>query len=125
MQEIQREALLKTLEELKYKGFNYLKYITAADFPDKLEVVYIISDIERGADEVITVPIKKSENTEPSIHTVIELFPAADWYEREVSEMFGIKIEGRKAPRLLLEEWNGKGYPLLKSFEWGKDYEKR
>ena len=40
MQEIQKEALLKTLEELKSKGYRYLKYITAVDAPDHMEVVY-------------------------------------------------------------------------------------
>ena len=126
MQEIQKEALLKTLEEQKHKGLSYLKYITAIDFQDRLEVVYLLSNLGSGDNETIKVIIKKSEEEGvPSIHTATGIFPAADWYEREVSEMFGIKIIGRSTRRLLLEEWNGKGYPLLKSFEWGKDYEKR
>ena len=125
MQEIQKEALLKTLEELKSKGYGYLKYITAVDAPDHMEVVYLLADIESNADEIVKVSIKKSGSEMPSVESAMHLFPAADWYEREISEMFGIKIEGRKTRRLLLEEWNGDGFPLLKSFEWGKEYHKR
>ena len=125
MQEIQKEALLRTLEELKSKGYGYLKYITAVDTPDHLEAVYILENIESNSEEVVKAMIKKSEGVQPSIASVMALFPAADWYEREMSEMFGIKIEGRKTRRLLLEEWNGDGFPLLKSFEWGKEYSKK
>jgi NADH:ubiquinone oxidoreductase subunit C len=36
--------------------------------------------------------------------------------------MFGIEIRGRDAKRLLLEKWDGKEFPLRKSFRWNADY---
>ena len=50
---------------------------------------------------------------------MIGVYKAADWHERELSEMFGIEIKGRKVKRLLLEKWNGVDAPLRKSFAWG------
>ena len=50
---------------------------------------------------------------------MVGVYKAADWYEREMSEMFGIKIKGRRVKRLLLEKWNGSDFPLRKSFVWG------
>jgi len=119
--EIQKEALLTTLEDMKKEGFNYLKGITAVDYKDHLEVVYILYNTEQKKQEILGVNLKDDE----SIHTVIMLYKSADWLERELSEMFGIKIIGRDAPRLLLEKWNGTEAPLRKSFAWGNEDYKR
>jgi len=114
--EIRSEALVKTLEEMKTKGYDYLKKITAVDYNDHLEVVYIMYSMSERKNEVVKV---KLSTVNPKIDTVMSLFKAADWYERELSEMFGIKINGRKTRRLLLEKWNGSEAPLRKSFAWG------
>ncbi|MEM3884075.1 MAG: NADH-quinone oxidoreductase subunit C [Methanothrix sp.] len=119
--EIQKEALLTTLEDMKKEGFDYLKGITAVDYKDHLEVVYILYNTEQKKQEILGVNLKGDE----SIHTVIMLYKSADWLERELSEMFGIKIIGRDAPRLLLEKWNGTEAPLRKSFAWGNEDYKR
>ncbi|MGC8496112.1 MAG: NADH-quinone oxidoreductase subunit C [Candidatus Micrarchaeia archaeon] len=110
------------MKDLKEKGYDYLKKITAVDYVDHVDVVYILYNIDSKKDELVIVRLKP-EN--PSLPTVLELFKAADWYERELSEMFGINIEGRSVKKLLLEEWNGAEAPLRKSFVWAKDYKKR
>ncbi len=120
MQEIQKEALVQTLENMK-KRYDYLKNITAVDYPDGLEVVYVLYSTVSKEQELVKV---KLPHENPNIESVIGVYPAADWHERELFEMFGIKILGRKVGRLLLEKWNGVDPPLLKSFEWGKDYRK-
>jgi NADH-quinone oxidoreductase subunit C len=107
---------------MKAKGFDYLKKITAVDYVTYLEVVYILYNMSKKEEEIVTVRLDDVIN--PEIDTVMGVYMAADWYERELSEMFGIKINGREAKRLLLEEWNGVDPPLRKSFEWGKDYKK-
>ncbi|MCL4372222.1 NADH-quinone oxidoreductase subunit C [Candidatus Marsarchaeota archaeon] len=119
--EIQKEALLTTLEEMKKKGFDYLKGITAVDYTDRLEVIYILYNLKTHEQELITV---KLDPKNPSIHSVIMLYMSANWLERELSEMFGIQIISRNVKRLLLEKWNGAEAPLRKSFVWGKDYKR-
>ncbi len=106
---------------MKANGFDYLKKITAVDYIQYLEVIYIIYNLSARKEEIVKVRLDAQD---PGIDTVIHVFKAADWYERELSEMFGIKIIGRDAPRLLLGEWNGIDPPLRKSFAWGKDYRK-
>lgn len=122
MLEIRSEALAKTLEELKSEGYNYLKKITAVDYGTHLEVLYILYNTLTHAHEIVNVSLPSDS---PSINTITGLYGAADWYERELSEMFGINIKGRKAKRLLLEEWNGSDAPLRKSFMWGKENYKK
>ena len=106
---------------MKEKGYNYLKKITAVDYTTHLEAVYIIYNLKTKDEQTITVKI---ENEDASLPSVIKIYPAADWYERELQEMFDIKIRGRKMRRLLIEKWNGADAPLRKSFEWGKEYKK-
>ncbi|MGI0100698.1 MAG: NADH-quinone oxidoreductase subunit C [Candidatus Micrarchaeaceae archaeon] len=101
---------------MKTKGYDYLKKITAVDYSDHLEVVYILYSMSEKKLEIVTV---KLPSTNPAINTVMHIYKAADWYERELSEMFGIRINGRKTKRLLLENWNGSDAPLRKSFVWG------
>lgn len=114
--EIQREALVGTLEGMKIQGYNYLKKISAIDFGDHLEVFYVLYSTTSRAEEIVTV---KLPLTSPRINSVISVYKAADWYEREMCEMFGIRMIGRRAPRLLLEKWNGRDAPLRKGFAWG------
>ncbi len=109
---------MRTLEGLKSKGFDYLKKITAVDLGDHLEVLYMVYDTGARLDEVVMVKVPAVRAEVP---TVLKLYKAADWYERELSEMFGIEITGRGAKRLLLEEWDGTEAPLRKSFRWGMD----
>lgn len=116
---IKSEQLLETLEQKKREGYTYLVKITAVDYKERLEAIYFVRNFETNKEEDIRMdlPIKKS-----SLPSVMHLFSAADWYERELSEMFDIKITGRKAGRLLLEKWDGQEGPLRKSFVWGKPY---
>jgi NADH-quinone oxidoreductase subunit C/D len=74
-------------------------------------VVYHLLSIERNAD----VRVKTSLAGEtPSIRTITDLWPAANWYERELWDMFGIGVEGHpNLRRILMPPW-WKGHPLRK-----------
>ncbi len=117
----ERQMLLKRLEELKGGGSDYLVKITAVDYIKYVEVVYILRDMEKNDDTLLEVDLDPSDLW---VESAVHIYPAADWYEREMAEMFGIAIRGRKAGRLLLEKWDGKGYPLRKSFAWNAPYER-
>ncbi len=117
---ISREELRDTLGSKMKEGYSYLTYITAVDYVDHVQVLYFIEDLENSNSETIAVDLPADDL---NIHSVIGLFHAADWYERELSEMFGINIYGRDCERLLLREWDGKVAPLRKSFVWNTNYE--
>ena len=115
--ETQSEALVKTLEGLKSSGFDYLKNITAVDRGDHLDVLYFIYGTASRQDELLMVKLP-SEGAE--LPTVTKLYPAADWYECELSEMFGIRLVGMGVRRLLLEECEGADAPMRKRSSWGR-----
>ncbi|MCL5008542.1 MAG: NADH-quinone oxidoreductase subunit C [Candidatus Marsarchaeota archaeon] len=116
---VEREELGRNIERAKSSGYDYLIKITAVDYIDNVTVIYFFRNLAEGKDATFEVELQPSDLW---LVTIEPLFPAADWYERELQEMFGVIIRGRKAERLLLEKWDGKAYPLRKSFEWGKEY---
>ncbi|MGC8699525.1 MAG: NADH-quinone oxidoreductase subunit C [Candidatus Micrarchaeia archaeon] len=115
---IEREDLLDKLREARKEGFDYLVKITAVDYVDHLEVIYFLRNMSNKKEENIRVEIKNGD----ALPSIVEIYKAADFYERELSEMFGIEILGRKVNRLLLEKWDGIDAPLRKSFVWGSTY---
>ena len=79
----------------------------AADF----SVVYHLVSLERNQDVRVKVAL---HGEHPSIRTITDLWPNANWYEREVWDMFGITVEGHPhLTRILLPPW-WEGHPLRK-----------
>ncbi len=113
---IDRANLASAIEEGMAQGFDYLVKITAVDNIASLQVLYFVRNIAQNKDELLEVDIPYSDAWVP---TVTKYYAAADWYEREMAEMFGVDIRGRHVRRLLLEKWDGVEAPLRKSFGWG------
>lgn len=93
--------------------FNYLVDETAVHFPQKelpMELVWILYSFKRN--ERIRVKASFAEGAEVS--TVTDLWPTANWLEREIFDMFGIRFAGHPDLRRILmpPDWNG--HPLRK-----------
>jgi NADH:ubiquinone oxidoreductase subunit C len=116
---VDRDALLGTISKMKSEGWEFLVKITAVDYKDHVDVLYIIRDLAKSKDEILEVTLQPTDLWLP---TIFNIHQSADWYERELSEMFGVEIKGRLVPRLFLEKWDGIDPPLRKSFVWDSTY---
>ena len=116
---IERDVLPATVSKMKSDGYDYLVKITAVDYADHVDVIYILRNLKEPKDIVLEVTLQPADLAVP---TIMNIHLSADWYEREMSEMFGIKVSGREAKRLLLEKWDGADAPLRKSFKWDAPY---
>ncbi len=115
--EIKREDLKKFVEILNKKpelSFEYLKCITAVDYIDYLEMVYLFYSFKNQWSINVKV---KLDALNPQVDSIYEIYRAADWYEREMAEMFGINIIGHPNLKPLLLSGDEGFYPLRKSFE--------
>ena len=95
--------------------FNQLIDITAVDYPDRLprfEVVYMLLSMSNNAR--ITVKLRVNDGEE--IPSIIDVFKAANWMEREVWDMYGLKFANHPDLRRLLTDYEFEGHPLRKDF---------
>jgi NADH-quinone oxidoreductase subunit C len=104
-------AFLKDTPDL---DFDYLNYVTAVDYYDHFEVVYMLSSLEHNHSLVIKTRCYDRES--PSLPSVVHLWQGADFQEREIYDLMGIKFEGHpNMKRIFL--WDGfPGHPLRKDF---------
>src|SRR6478672_10690806 len=105
-------ALARALRE--QLEFDFLSELTAVDFWPKeprFEVVYVVVSIARRLRLRMKVRLPADD---PHVRTVSEVWPAADWLEREVWDLFGIAFDGHPDPRRLLMPEDWQGFPLRK-----------
>jgi NADH-quinone oxidoreductase subunit C len=109
-------AVARALREHPALRFDFLAELTAIDFwprEPRFEVVYLLVSIERRARLRMKVRLGGDQ---ARLATVTGLWPAANWLEREVWDLFGIEFDGHPDPRRLLmpDDWNG--HPLRKDY---------
>lgn len=95
--------------------FSSLVDITAVDHPeraDRFDVVYHFLSMYTNARIRLKVAVGEDEMV-PSIH---EIHPSANWFEREVFDMFGILFSGHPDLRRILTDYGFRGHPLRKDF---------
>ena len=111
-----RESIVPVAMFLKTElHFTLLADLTAADYPKKekrFEVIYQLYSFSRNERLRLKVPVGEQE----SIESVVPVWSGADWMEREVFDMFGIRFEHHpNLKRILLpDEWEG--HPLRKDY---------
>ena len=106
-------AFLKNTESLK---FDYLNYITAVDYYSYFEVIYQFTSLEHNHSLVLKTRCHDREN--PVVPSIVGLWQGADFQEREVYDLMGIRFEGHPNLKRILT-WDGfPGHPLRK--DWNR-----
>ena len=118
---VRRDSLREVcgwLKDSPGEKYDFLVDVTAVEYRDPerpLEVVYQLRSLERGAELRLKVELPQTGPLE--IDSVVPLWNAADWLEREVFDMFGIRFLGHPdLRRILMWETYSEGHPLRKSF---------
>jgi NADH-quinone oxidoreductase subunit C len=105
-------TFLKTNSETK---FRQLIDITAVDYPEKTQrfkMVYLFLSHEFNQRVILSFFLNENE----PVSSLIKIFPAANWMEREVFDMYGIKFKNHPDLRRILTDYNFEGFPLRKDF---------
>lgn len=102
------------------EGFEMLVDLTAVDFwPEetpRFHLVYQLRSISRNLIISLQVPLNGNEPVAPSLTGV---YPNADWYEREIWDLFGIHFAGHPDLRRILMPHDWAGHPLRKDYPLG------
>ncbi len=102
----------RVAKEMKRKQFN-LETVTAVDFIDSFEIVYLYFNYYQDNIRVI-VRIRVPKNEPP--FTISAVYPEAIWLEREVYDFFGIRFKEHPDLRRILNPDDAVYFPLLKNF---------
>ena len=107
--------LLEDLKTLNNLNFNMLLDITAVDYPQRakrFEIIYNLLSLKNH----LRIRIKIFVNDNEIIPSISKLFKSANWYEREVWDMYGISFKGNNDLRRILTDYGFEGHPLRKDF---------
>jgi NADH-quinone oxidoreductase subunit C len=104
-------SLLKTAPDL---DFDYLTAITAVDYYDYFEVVYQLTSIKHNHSLVVKTRCYGRDN--PTLPSVVSLWRGADFQEREIYDLMGIRFDGHPNMKPIIL-WEGfQGHPLRKDY---------
>jgi len=116
--QIDKESLLDVIIFLKkndYTKFRQLIDITAVDYigsENRFKMIYLLLSHEYNLRINITFNINENE----VVNSLTKIFPSANWMEREVFDMYGIKFNDHPDLRRILTDYGFSGYPLRKDF---------
>jgi NADH-quinone oxidoreductase subunit C len=116
--EINEEDLIDVVQFLKSNEkckFRQLIDIAGVDYPDqekRFRLVYLFLSHENNNRIKISINFESNQ----IINSLTKIFPSANWMEREVFDMYGIKFKNHPDLRRILTDYGFKGHPLRKDF---------
>lgn len=111
------EEFLPLMNDLRSKpeyGFDYLFCMTCVDWKDHFVTVYHL--LSREHRHVLVVKAKITDRNDPKVHTVCHIWRTAEFHEREVFDLFGVKFTNHPDLRRLFLEEGWPGWPLRKDY---------
>lgn len=109
------ESVLRFLRDNTSTKFLSFVDLCGADYPareERFEVVYHLLSPQHNT----RIRVKLSTTEDDPVPSVVSIFPAADWCEREAYDLYGILFSGHPDLRRLLTDYGFEGHPLRKDF---------
>ena len=113
---VRRDDSLAVLQHLRdIESFSSFVDVCGADYPERaerFEVVYHLLSMSKN----VRIRVKLSTDEDTPVASACALWPAADWFEREAFDMYGILFSGHPDLRRILTDYGFHGHPLRKDF---------
>jgi NADH:ubiquinone oxidoreductase subunit C len=113
---VERARIVDACRRLHEGGFEHLTLITAIDWKRSWEIVYHITKYGRKGVVTLRVTLPRQDPTIPSI---VSVWPGAGWHERETYDLMGIRFAGNPDLRRILLPDDFEGHPLRKEVKYG------
>ena len=107
--------VIKILKDEDKFSFTQLIDLCGVDYPHeeiRFQVVYNLLSMNNNS----RITIKAFTDNSNSVPSIKEIFPSADWYEREAFDLYGINFLGHDDLRRILTDYGFEGHPLRKDF---------
>jgi NADH-quinone oxidoreductase subunit C len=103
-------SALKTSNDFQ---MNVLQVITATDYADRIEVSYVLASFLKNLELIVKVKLPR---TNPKVNSVVSIWNAANFQEREAYDMMGVEFTGHPDLRRILCPYDWDGFPLRKDY---------
>lgn len=113
---VEKESLLKLcacLKENNAASFDNLHCVAAVDKKEGMELVYFFYSLAKRLMLIVKVPLGRDDLT---VESLSSLWKSADWFEREIYDLFGITFLNHLDLRRILNPDGWKGFPLRKDY---------
>lgn len=107
--------MAKQLRDTPETAFDYLICLSGVDYGDSLAVVYHIESTTHR--HMIVLKVKTTDRENPNFDTVCHIWRSAEWFEREVYDLLGVKFNNHPDLRRLLLPDDWVGHPLRKDYK--------
>ena len=107
-------AFMQAIKENSSLSFDYMICLTGVDYPEYIQVVYHLQSVTHR--HVLVVKVNTDGRENPTLDTVSDVWPAAEFHECEVYDLLGVRFNNHPDLRRLFmdDTW---GYPLRKDFK--------
>ena len=107
-------ALAEKVRKEAAMDFDYMFCLTCVDYPEHFMMVYHLRSMNHKHEMVLKARIDDKEN--PTVDTLCNIWRTAEYHEREVFDLFGVKFNNHPDLRRILLDEDWKGYPLRKDY---------
>lgn len=108
-------SVLRSLRDDHQLLLGQLLDVVAVDYPHRekrFELIYLLLSMQSNVRVRVRIQVGEDEFVPSAVH----VFPAANWYEREIFDMYGVEFTDHPDLRRILTDYGFRGYPLRKDF---------
>lgn len=118
-------SILPVTEFLKSNSvtpFNSLQCISGVDYLERIEVCYMMAHFDETNPREFILKVNLTDRVNPTLDSIVKVYLAANFQERECYDMFGVKFNNHPDMRRILCSDDWQGYPLRKDYVTQKEY---
>lgn len=122
---VEANSIFKVCEYLKTnsdKPFNALQCISGVDYMERMEVCYMLAHFDVNDVREFILKVILTDRVSPTVDSIVSLYPAANYQERECYDMFGVTFRNHPDHRRILCPDDWEGFPLRKDYVAQKNY---
>jgi NADH-quinone oxidoreductase subunit C len=122
---VEASSIHSVAKFLRYNSempFNVLQCVSGVDYIDWMEVCYMLANFDVNTPRDLILKVKLTDRVNPIVDSVVDIYPAANFQERECYDMFGITFKNHPDHRRILCPDDWQGFPLRKDYVVQKMY---
>lgn len=122
---IEASSIYKVAEFLRDNqeiSFNVLQVISGVDYTEYIEVCYMFCNFDMAAPRDAIIKLRVTDRIAPSVDSIVSIYAAANFQERECYDMLGVTFNNHPDPRRILCPDDWEGFPLRRDYLAAKYY---